>query len=179
MNKHWTLGLPVVVALMLGAPWARADDTVVSIYLATQSGPGAAIGVISIGQTDKGAAFKLDLRNLPPGPHGFHVHENGECGPIMMNGIASPAGAAGSHWDPDQTNKHAGPEGEGHMGDLPLLQVAADGTATQTLIAPRIKDIALLRGHALVIHVHGDNYSDQPEPAGGGGARIACGVVQP
>jgi Cu-Zn family superoxide dismutase len=34
-----------------------------------------------------------------------------------------------------------------------------------------------LRGHALMIHEGGDNYSDQPKPLGGGGARIACGVV--
>ena len=31
---------------------------------------------------------------------------------------------------------------------------------------------------ALAIHVGGDNYSDQPAPLGGGGARIACGVVE-
>jgi Cu-Zn family superoxide dismutase len=29
-----------------------------------------------------------------------------------------------------------------------------------------------------MIHAGGDNYSDQPVPLGGGGARIACGVVK-
>jgi len=28
-----------------------------------------------------------------------------------------------------------------------------------------------------MIHAGGDNYSDQPEPLGGGGGRIACGVA--
>jgi Cu-Zn family superoxide dismutase len=28
-----------------------------------------------------------------------------------------------------------------------------------------------------MIHEGGDNYSDQPKPLGGGGARIACGVI--
>ena len=28
-----------------------------------------------------------------------------------------------------------------------------------------------------MIHVGGDNYSDMPLPLGGGGARIACGVI--
>ena len=28
-----------------------------------------------------------------------------------------------------------------------------------------------------MIHAGGDNYSDQPQPLGGGGARIACGVI--
>ena len=54
---------------------------------------------------------------------------------------------------------------------------AGDGTASQSLSAPRIKDIALLKGHALMIHLNGDNYSDTPKPLGGGGDRVACGVI--
>ena len=45
-------------------------------------------------------------------------------------------------------------------------------------MAPRITDLAALRGKTLMIHAGGDNYSDQPKPLGGGGARIACGVIQ-
>ena len=89
-----------------------------------------------------------------------------------------PAGAAGGHFDPQHTGKHAGPQGNGHLGDLPVLQVAANGAATETLTAPRIIDVGALRGKALMIHAGGDNYSDQPAPLGGGGARIACGVLQ-
>ena len=33
-------------------------------------------------------------------------------------------------------------------------------------------------GRALMIHANGDNYSDIPKKLGGGGARVACGVVQ-
>jgi Cu-Zn family superoxide dismutase len=66
----------------------------------------------------------------------------------------------------------------GHVGDLPLLEVAADGSAVKSLTAPHIKDLEAVRGHSLVIHVGGDNYSDQPAPLGGGGARIACGVIK-
>jgi Cu-Zn family superoxide dismutase len=36
----------------------------------------------------------------------------------------------------------------------------------------------LRRGNELVIHIGGDNYSDQPQPLGGGGARIACGAIE-
>ena len=45
------------------------------------------------------------------------------------------------------------------------------------LIAPRIKSLDALKGHALMIHAGGDNYADQPAPLGGGGARLACGVL--
>jgi Cu-Zn family superoxide dismutase len=67
--------------------------------------------------------------------------------------------------------------GGGHLGDLPLITVKADGTAKAVLTAPRIKTLDVLKGHALMIHVGGDNYSDQPLPLGGGGARFACGVI--
>jgi Cu-Zn family superoxide dismutase len=95
----------------------------------------------------------------------------------MMNGVAIPGGATGRHWDPGETFRHAGPTGDGHLGDLPLLDVADDGTATQTLAASRIKDLDKIRGKALVITRQGDNYSDKPEIGGGGGGRLACGVI--
>ena len=86
--------------------------------------------------------------------------------------------AAGGHWDPAHTGthrQHLGPGGgQGHKGDLPVLMVDPDGTATTPVAAPNLA-VADLTGHALVVHQGGDNYSDQPQPLGGGGARIACG----
>jgi Cu-Zn family superoxide dismutase len=148
------------------------------MHRATPSGPGEAVGTVTIADSAQGAVVKTDLKGLPPGPHGFHVHEHGSCEPATTNAHATPAGAAGGHFDPQQTGKHAGPQGEGHLGDLPVLQVAANGGAAETLTAPRIKDVDALRGKTVMIHAGGDNYSDQPEPLGGGGARIACGVLR-
>jgi len=45
------------------------------------------------------------------------------------------------------------------------------------VLAPRLK-MTDVKGHALMVHAGGDNYSDNPEKLGGGGARIACGVAQ-
>ena len=64
------------------------------------------------------------------------------------------------------------------MGDLPALIVTADGKAAQPLLAPKIKNLAELKGHALMIHAGGDNHSDHPAPLGGGAARFACGVIK-
>ena len=89
----------------------------------------------------------------------------------------SAAESAGSHFDAGKTGKHEGPYGAGHSGDLPPLFVDADGKATLPVLAPRLKT-SDLKGHALMIHEGGDNYSDQPKPLGGGGARIACGAVK-
>jgi len=86
-----------------------------------------------------------------------------------------PGLAAGGHYDPQQTGRHLGPFGEGHKGDLPVLVVEADGTARTPVTAPRLK-VADLKGRSLMIHAGGDTYSDEP-PMGGGGGRIACGIV--
>jgi Cu-Zn family superoxide dismutase len=156
---------------------AWAADLTVTIRKATPDGTSDTLGTISVSSTDAGATFHLALHGLPPGPHGFHVYENANCGPTLLNGIRIPAGAAGDHYDPDNTGRHEGPAGEGHLGDLPVLDVDANGTANQTLTAPRIKDIDKLRGHALIINSGGDNYSDSPVRDGGGGRRFACGPV--
>lgn len=156
---------------------AAAADLTARMERATPTGPGEAIGTITVSAGAGGAVFKLDLKGLPPGPHGFHVHANNACGPTTVNDAAVPAGAAGGHWDADKTGKHEGPTGHGHGGDLPVLDVGIDGTAKQSLTAPRITEVAALKGHAIVIHAGGDNYSDQPAPLGGGGARLACGII--
>jgi Cu-Zn family superoxide dismutase len=96
----------------------------------------------------------------------------------VANNVRIPGGAAGSHLDPDHTGKHEGPSGAGHLGDLPVLDVQADGTANQTLTAPRLKNVDVLKGRALMIHAGGDNYADAPAQLGGGGGRFACGVIE-
>jgi Cu-Zn family superoxide dismutase len=96
----------------------------------------------------------------------------------MKDGQPVMAGKAGGHYDPDLTGQHEGPAGRGHMGDLPLLTVGGDGADSETLVAPRIRDVNSLRGRSLMIHAGGDNYADAPAPLGGGGPRLACGLIQ-
>jgi superoxide dismutase, Cu-Zn family len=166
------------VCLIAANAVARAAELRAEIRQATPAGPGDALGTVTISDGPGGAVFKTALKGLPPGAHGFHVHENGSCPPGNANGQPVPAGAAGGHLDPQKSGKHEGPEGSGHLGDLPVLQVGADGSANQSLTAPHIKSVAELRGKSVMIHAGGDNYSDQPAPLGGGGARIACGVIE-
>jgi Cu-Zn family superoxide dismutase len=105
------------------------------------------------------------------------VHANFSCAPGEQNGQKVAGLGAGGHLDPAVTGKHLGPAGEGHRGDMPVLSVARDGTAKQPSFSPHLT-VAAAMGHAVVIHAGGDNYSDQPAPLGGGGARIACGLVK-
>ncbi|WP_176506680.1 MULTISPECIES: superoxide dismutase family protein [Pseudomonas] len=167
----------IFTALLASAGLAQAAQTV-ELKLAGTDGPGKSIGTISIEQNKYGTVLTPDLKDLPPGVHGFHLHQKGSCAAAEENGKAVPAGAAGGHWDPDATNAHKGPyDDSGHRGDLPALYVGADGKATYPVLAPRLK-AADFKGHALMVHAGGDNHSDHPEKLGGGGARVACGVVQ-
>jgi Cu-Zn family superoxide dismutase len=148
------------------------------MHAVSPDGVGEAIGTVQLSESDGGLTLAIDVRGLAPGGHGMHLHENGSCEPAANDeGEVAAAQAAGGHYDPESTGTHAGPEGQGHKGDLPLLEVGSDGTAVTELTAPRLT-LADARGKALIIHAGGDNYSDQPEPLGGGGDRVACGVVQ-
>lgn len=152
------------------------SQLVVSMFKIDANGVGAEIGTLMLMDTRGGLRVEPALGGLPPGQHGFHLHENPNCGPAMKDGKMQAGLAAGAHYDPHATGKHEGPKGDGHRGDLPVLNVDADGNATEMMHAFRLS-VEAVRGRAFVIHEGGDNYSDQPKPLGGGGARIACGVV--
>jgi Cu-Zn family superoxide dismutase len=163
-------------AISAFAASAQAASVAVPMSMVGAEGTGAAVGTVTLEDSPGGVRLKLDLHGLPPGEHGLHLHQNPSCAPSTADGKTTPAGAAGGHFDPAGSKTHMGPEGNGHLGDLPRVQVAADGTASATLTAPRIRTVAEMKGHALMLHAGGDNYTDQP-PLGGGGARLACGVV--
>ena len=168
--------LCVAIACLTISFVALSAEITVSVNLAEKTGDGAALGTIRIVETPYGLAFYPDLKGLPPGLHGFHVHEKPSCAPAEANGATVPAGAAGGHLDPAGTRKHGEPWGDGHLGDLPPLYVNADGAATSPVLGPRLK-LADVKNRALMIHAGGDNHADHPAPLGGGGARVACGVI--
>jgi superoxide dismutase, Cu-Zn family len=170
------LGIIVVMTMLVALP-VFAADVVVSMNLVNEQGIGKDIGTITISEGPAGLVFTPQLTDLTPGIHGFHVHQNPDCAAGTKEGKQVPGLAAGGHYDPANTAKHEGPQGKGHLGDLPTLTVGADGKATTAVMAPRLK-MADVKGRALMIHAGGDNYADQPAPLGGGGARVACGVIK-
>lgn len=166
----------MIMAACSGSALAASEK--VELNLVTAQSIGQAIGTVTLTETDAGLQFTPDLKALPPGEHGFHIHANGSCQPAIVDGKATAAGAAGGHFDPQNTGKHAGPEGDGHLGDLPALTVNAEGNASESVVAPRIKTLDEVRGKALMVHAGGDNMADHPKPLGGGGERFACGVIK-
>jgi Cu-Zn family superoxide dismutase len=167
----------LLVASFFAVSIAAAQSMVVEMRAAEPTGPGASLGTITITSTPYGTLFTPNLSGLAPGVHGFHVHANPSCDPKEKDGKMVPALAAGGHYDPGKTDKHLGPYGDGHLGDLPPLFVDTDGKSTLPVLAPRLK-LSDLEGRSLMVHKGGDNFSDHPEPLGGGGARIGCGVVK-
>src|SRR3990167_1362107 len=146
-----------------------ADHSItIPISLLNANGQEINIGTIVAKKVSCGILFTPNLSKLSPGVHGFHIHKKPSCDNKGM--------AAGGHFDPHQTNQHQGPYQHGHSVDLPVLVVDQSGRATLPTLAPHLK-FSQIKGHALMIHAGADNYSDQPEKLGGGGERIACGII--
>ncbi len=173
MRKWFVLPLLGVVATA-GTAWGAAVH--VTMRQVESNGVGNIIGMIVFEDTQKGLKIMPNLAGLEEGQHGIHVHENPGCGPMEKDGKMVPGLAAGGHFDPDNTGRHEGPSGQGHLGDLSVLYVDAAGKATRSMWALRLTT-SELAGRAIIIHAGGDNYSDIPKKLGGGGARAACGVV--
>jgi Cu-Zn family superoxide dismutase len=169
--------LSAILLAVSGITGVHATEIVVPMYVANAEGRVGWIGDVTISESPYGLVFSPELRALPPGLHGFHLHQNASCTSSEKDGVVTPAGAAGSHYDPDVSGVHGTPWGDGHRGDLPPLFVDAEGSATQPVLAPRLK-LADLPGRALMVHAGGDNHADHPQALGGGGARIACGVIR-
>lgn len=170
--------MPVQAQTQSPAPTPPEGGQKVSVVLnaVTTSGVGEPVARAELVQAPEGLQIVIVGTQLPVGPHGFHVHEIGKCDPKEKDGKIEPAGAAGGHYDPQGTGKHAGPDKGGHKGDLPVLDITEDGMQQRSAFVVRGLTLAEIRGRSLIIHAGGDTYSDEP-PMGGGGARIACGII--
>ncbi len=173
MKKGWLFAM-----VILSACHTQDNKAISEVYLTQTEGRGKKIGEVQFSDSPQGLLVDVNLHDLPPGEHGFHIHENASCAAAEdENGNLQPALAAGGHYDPEHTGKHLGPHGHGHLGDLPALNVSADGSVNTSFYLPQLT-VDKIKNRSIVIHAGGDNYSDTPKPLGGGGARIACGLVQ-
>ncbi|KRQ87877.1 Superoxide dismutase [Cu-Zn] precursor [Caloramator mitchellensis] len=108
--------------------------------------------------------YKIDEKTKRPiGPHGFHIHEFGNCEENYDAFIKT-----GGHYNP--TNQ---PHGN-HAGDFPVL-FSNDGRAFIIFLTNKFKVDDII-GKSVIIHENPDDYRTQP--AGDSGKRIACGVIR-
>lgn len=114
---------------------------------------------------------RIEVRTAPPGPHGVHIHEKGDC---------SDAGflKAGGHFNPGNT-PHGGPTTSvRHAGDFGNITVQADGTGVLELETDQLtlsSGAQSVVGRAIIVHERADDLTTQP--TGNSGSRIGCGVI--
>lgn len=188
MNTTMSLLAPCAIVAALAALAGcthRTDEGPETPPPGGPQGAGAAVATLESksGSTAVGTAtftaegdeveLKIDIAGATPGEHAVHIHEKGDCG-------APDAMSAGEHWNP--TNVAHGKWGEPpyHLGDIGNMKVGEDGrgsislkTDQWTLGTGAMDDVV---GHSIVVHAQPDDFKTQP--AGGAGARIACGVIR-
>lgn len=101
----------------------------------------------------------------PVGPHGFHIHEHGNC---EVGNLDDPFQESGGHWNPDDE-----PHGN-HAGDFPVL-FSYDGYSRMFFFTNRFQPEDVV-GRAIIIHENPDDFRSQP--SGDSGKRIGCGVIR-
>jgi Cu-Zn family superoxide dismutase len=162
-----------ILFLLSGAYHANAEPKIAKAKL--HNSKGEQVGMATLIEGTDGVRIALQVYNLPPGLHGFHIHEVGKCEKPEFK-------SAGGHFNPHGKNHGLkNPEGP-HVGDLPNLLVEPDGTATVTVLAPLVtlgsgkNSLFHPGGTALVIHAGPDD--QMTNPSGNSGGRIACGVIK-
>jgi len=165
-----------LAATLAAAAVASAADAAKSVKAELKNAAGGSVGQVTVTEAPNGVLLRIEAKGLPPGWHGLHFHDKGDCS-------KSDFTSAGAHVHAKPVVVHGllNPEAT-EAGDLPNLFVAADGTATVELFSnyvslssgrrPSLDDVD---GSALVVHASPDDYATQP--IGGAGARIACAVI--
>ncbi|MFD1952246.1 superoxide dismutase family protein [Sphingomonas arantia] len=157
-----------------GVASERGGAAEAAAKVALMDASGAPKGMATLRQGPDGLMLTVSAMGMTPGPKGIHFHTTGRCD-------APDFTTAGGHWNPTSM-KHGKDSGVGpHSGDLPNIEIGADGTGRVEATVPGAmltggtSPLMDADGAALIIHAAADDY--RTDPSGNSGARLACGVV--
>ena len=148
--------------------WAGPVTKAVAVLNPTQGN--SVTGKVVFTKVDGGVKVSVNVTGLKQGPHGFHIHEFGDCS-------AADATSAGGHFNPGG-EPHAGPkDAQRHTGDLGNIEANKDGVATLEYVDARasFEGANSVLGRGVIVHEKADDFKTQP--TGNAGARLACGVI--
>lgn len=162
----------VLIALVVvaGCAHLRGPMAVATLQPTTGQTAKGAVHIQDLG--DGTVEVQTDLTGVPPGVHGFHIHEKGDCGNNALN--------AGGHYNPTGMIHGAPDAVSHHAGDFGNVTADANGEVhtrfTTHSISLKKDDAANPLGRAVVLHEKADDLTTQP--TGNAGGRIACGVIE-
>lgn len=129
-------------------------------------------GQILFTEKDSKLTVTSSVDGIKQGPHGFHIHEVGDCS-------AADFSSAKGHFNPDQTahgSHHSSPRHPGDLGNL----IADEKDSVRSSITVEGVTLGMgpksIIGRSVVIHENEDDLKSQP--AGNSGPRIACGIIE-
>jgi superoxide dismutase, Cu-Zn family len=169
--RNLTFLLPLLLAGCAYGPEPQGGAPMALVNAAGQT-----VGTVRAWQTAGGVTFRVDASGLPHGIHGIHVHSVGRCD-------TPDFASAGPHWNPAARQHGLSNPAGPHAGDLPNVEVSANGVLATavtlpaaTLSAPEGGGALLdADGAALVVHASADD--NMTDPSGNSGGRIACAVI--
>jgi superoxide dismutase, Cu-Zn family len=126
-------------------------------------------GQVTFTKVSGGVQVVAHLTGLPPGKHGFHIHEFGDCSDMVA------AKTAGGHFNP-KGKPHGAPGKARHVGDLGNIEADASGVANYDKIDSQLMfhGESSILGRGVIVHEKADDFS---QPVGNAGGRLACGVI--